>query len=679
MCLLAIFSSVSSGAAGFIYPDSASSSGGQFSASYAPSNLMNGGFTGPGDVIDTTVNYIASGNNYASASGTTSGFSITFEFDEAVELDGMYVWNYVYRNNGNGSGSPSAGVNAYTLTFYDGANGGGNQIGEVYSSNLAQAVYNAQNTAQTVSFGVSYTGVRSVVMQVVSNHGGTSFTGMSELAFSDVQNGGNGITSFTASESFVQKPAQIQLGWQVEEPISSLEIQPDVGDVLSLTSGGLGSVLVSPIGKTKYTLILNGTEEQSVEVVGLPEKEKVHLYLMIGQSNMQGAGRDRDAELDAGVGRVLQFGSRDGMKSQWLQAEHPLTALSVDGNVIGMGLEFGKTLLASQSDPEVVVGIINHAMGSTAIQWWAPGAPHSKKNRPGTSEPYYLYDEAIQRVNAAKQYGVLKGVLWHQGEYNSNPSQSNPAAEWDLYDERIQALVDNLRSDTGVAWLPFVCGKLVPSSWVNDSGQTINYNRPSQRDIVEAAMADLPNHRSNTACVENIGLRGMDNEMIHFDAWSQRELGQRYAAAMQQIYSNPFLMYMGGYYDPSELQDSEIIDPDGDNDGDGRSNFLENAFLTNPRLPDVFSVLSSPVIINDGAEDFAELSFIRRYDSEAPNYWVEVSEDLVSWVSNQDSGGVTEEMGSPQSNGNGTWTTTVRHALPESGKEHLFFRVKVSE
>jgi hypothetical protein len=59
-------------------------------------------------------------------------------------------------------------------------------------------------------------------------------------------------------------------------------------------------------------------------------------------------------------------------------------------------LEFAKTMLASNADPDVVIGLINHAKGTTAIQWWAPGVMDNKQINPATGLNYYLYDEAVR-------------------------------------------------------------------------------------------------------------------------------------------------------------------------------------------------------------------------------------------------------------------------------------------
>lgn len=522
------------GTAAFRYADEVSTTGGQFSASYPPGNLINNGFTSPTNTINTQVDYLAAGNNYATINGTTANFDLTFNFNAAANLSAMHVWNYVFRNGTGGASSTNNGVNAFTLTFYSATNGGGSVLGS-YTGNLARASWNALNPAQTIQFGTTNAGVRSVVMSVGSNHGG-SFAGMNELAFEDaLVTEPPLITEFDSSTNLVTYGSAATLTWVVSPAVTNLMITGGVGSVLALTTNGTGSLQVSPpYGSVTYGLIANGSVTNYVSLVSLPPKDKVHIYLLMGQSNMQGAGRPYNPVLDAGDVRVLQFGSRDGRESIWLQAKHPLTALSGGAGSIGMGLEFAKTLLASNADPDTVICLINHAIGSSAIQWWAPGVVDNKQTNPSTGLNYVLYDECVQRATNAASLGVIKGVLWHQGEYNSNTNNTNPSAEPALYAVRLGALVDNLRRDLKLPGLPFVCGKLVPT-WTNGVGTVFTVATLHRRDLVEAALQDLPNQRFNTACVENEGLTGHEDEAIHFNAVSQREFGRRYAGKFLAI------------------------------------------------------------------------------------------------------------------------------------------------
>lgn len=348
--------------------------------------------------------------------------------------------------------------------------------------------------------------------------------GQPTAAAPDTGNDAAPIESFTISTDVIAHGETATLRWQVG-PVSSLTLDNGLGDVLPLTTDGSGSLEVAPLGYASYTLTAGGQQQSTVSVIGLPERENLHIYILIGQSNMYGNGLYFDASQDGPNPRVLRFGSRDQIQPQWTLAEHPLK----DYNRIGMGLEFAQTMLAAAEEP-IAIGLINHALGASPIQAWQPGASHVGPNR-----TYYLYDETLQRARAASAFGVVKGVLWHQGEYNSH-GHSHPQAEPELYARRLHALVDNLRRDLQDPGLPLVCGKLVPP-WTNQSGRTFGWDGP-YRDTVENALAELPNHRPNSACVDNVGLKGNERKPIHFDAESQRELGRRYAREMLDILAN---------------------------------------------------------------------------------------------------------------------------------------------
>lgn len=382
-------------------------------------------------------------------------------------------------------------------------------------------------SGNSLRFGTSSTGLTPTQLALISIPGGSAVALDVNGFLIDTANSPY-ISGFQSSAPFVQRPATPTLNWSIGGAITSLSIQPDIGDVLPLTSGGSGSIAISPpLGEQTYTLTLNGTVSQSISIVSLPPRNKVHLYLLIGQSNMQGIGSPYSSTLDAAVPRVVKFGSRNGMESVWVKGGHPLTGLTSTGGSVGMGLEFAKTMLAANSDPEVVIGLINHGLGSTKIEWWAPGVVDDQQVNPITNQNYILYDEAVQRAIAASNYGVLKGVLWHQGESNSG---TQTAA--DAYAGQLHALVDNLRTSLNHPTLPFVCGKFVPDTWLYEDGSPGAFTGLPFRAITEATLMDLPNQRPYTYCADNNGLRARPDQLIHFDAYSQRLLGQRYATGM---------------------------------------------------------------------------------------------------------------------------------------------------
>ena len=220
------------------------------------------------------------------------------------------------------------------------------------------------------------------------------------------------------------------------------------------------------------------------------QKEKLHIYLLIGQSNM--AGRAPFTEKEAGVIERAYLLNSD---NQWEGAKNPLNRYSTIRKGLGMqkmnpGYSFSKAMLKLYG--EVSVGLVVNAKGGSSIKQWAKGTK--------------FYNDAVKRTKAAMETGELKGILWHQGESDSKDAQ---------YLEKLSALVQNLREDLGIPKLPFVAGQVNNVPLVNDQ------------------IAKLPGTVEATSFIRSEGLKAMDR--WHFDAASVKLMGQRYAAEMHKL------------------------------------------------------------------------------------------------------------------------------------------------
>jgi hypothetical protein len=187
------------------------------------------------------------------------------------------------------------------------------------------------------------------------------------------------------------------------------------------------------------TLLTSSATAQSLrpkvrEQVAAPaQKEKFRLYLLIGQSNM--AGRGTVEVQDTLPNRHML---RLNPAGQWEVAQDPIHFdKSVAG--VGPGLTFGKELAAQ--DTSLVIGLIPCAVGGSAISYWQPGAfyPPTKTNP---------YDDAIRRARTAMQSGTLAGIIWHQGESDSNPTGSA------AYAQNLTALITRFRQDLQAPTVP---------------------------------------------------------------------------------------------------------------------------------------------------------------------------------------------------------------------------------
>lgn len=223
-----------------------------------------------------------------------------------------------------------------------------------------------------------------------------------------------------------------------------------------------------------------------------------HVYLLVGQSNMAGRGIITDEYRGLSQPNILML-DKEG---KWVTASHPLHFDKPARAGVGPGLAFGLEMV--KANPSVRIGLIPCAVGGTAIESWQPGA----MDRVTRTHPY---DDAVTRLRIAMKSGVIKGIVWHQGEANSTTEKSAG------YLENLGSLIDRLRQTAGDNSLPFVAGEL---GRYRDNYQLINDQ-----------LKQLPGKVKNTALASSEGLVHKGDK-THFDAASATELGKRFAAQM---------------------------------------------------------------------------------------------------------------------------------------------------
>jgi len=221
-------------------------------------------------------------------------------------------------------------------------------------------------------------------------------------------------------------------------------------------------------------------------------ESSLHLYLLIGQSNMAGrAPIPDDAKGDIENCYLLND------QGEWSPASNPLNRYSsirkdLEMQKLGPGYSFARTMLAQA--PDVSLGLVVNAKGGSKIDSWQKGER--------------FYEEALARVRIAQQSGTLKGILWHQGESNYEDQDYLP---------KLIQLIADLRADLNDKNLPFVVGQINGIKLINDQ------------------LSMLPESVPFTDCVSFDGLVAQDK--WHFDSESQLELGIRYADAMQAVFA----------------------------------------------------------------------------------------------------------------------------------------------
>jgi hypothetical protein len=228
---------------------------------------------------------------------------------------------------------------------------------------------------------------------------------------------------------------------------------------------------------------------------------KFELYILIGQSNMAGRGPITDELKDEGNDSVFSFNK----EKQWVIARHPLHFDKPGISAVGPGLSFG--IVMAKANPKVRIGLIPCAVGGTPIEHWEPGA----FDPPTKTHPY---DDAVERIKAAMQYGVIKGVIWHQGESNADPEKSKE------YLDKLIELIGRVRTLVNNPQLPFIAGEI---------GQFYK-----NQELINDQLKLLPAKVPFTAVASSNGLKNKGDN-THFDGASADELGKRYAAKMLEV------------------------------------------------------------------------------------------------------------------------------------------------
>lgn len=233
-----------------------------------------------------------------------------------------------------------------------------------------------------------------------------------------------------------------------------------------------------------------------------PAEPPLHLYLLAGQSNM--AGRGDVEELDRML--VPSIFALDA-NMIWGPAKEPLHFDKPDIVGVGPGFAFGRAM--AEAKPGVRIGLIPGAVGGSSIRAWLPNQVHEQTNtRP--------WDDAVSRTFRvlAQQGGELKGIIWHQGEADSNEFAPQ-------YEDALVDLVERFRREFQNPDLPFVAAPLADFFVAGN---------PAAAEI-NAAAARLPERLPHTAVISAEGMTPKADN-VHLDTASEREIGRRYAEAM---------------------------------------------------------------------------------------------------------------------------------------------------
>ncbi|MFC3117346.1 sialate O-acetylesterase [Cellvibrio fontiphilus] len=236
-----------------------------------------------------------------------------------------------------------------------------------------------------------------------------------------------------------------------------------------------------------------------------------HIYLLFGQSNMEGAApieaQDRTTNDRVKVMANLNCSNLGRTYGNWYTASPPLNRC---WSGLGPGDYFGKTM-ADGMPSGVTIGLVPAAVSGTPIELYQKTAPIGRNNADIPAQFNSGYAWLLDMAKKAQERGVIKGIIFHQGESNTSDQQ------WKF---KVKEIVTNLREDLNIGEVPFIAGELLYA----DYNGCCHWHNPE--------INKLPGMLSNSFVASAAGLPNIPGDGAHFSTASVREFGIRYAQIM---------------------------------------------------------------------------------------------------------------------------------------------------
>lgn len=261
----------------------------------------------------------------------------------------------------------------------------------------------------------------------------------------------------------------------------------------------------------------------AIQSEGLCRDKKLYVFLCFGQSNMEGNARiqpqdtvDVDPRLQ--VLEAVDCPNLGRTKGNFYTAVPPLCRCKTG---LTPADYFGRAMVANLPK-DVRVAIINVAVGGCKIELfdkdnyqtyvatapsWMIGMIKEYDGNP--------YQRLVDMAKLAQKAGVIKGILLHQGESNTNDT---------LWPKKVNLVYQNLMKDLNLKPknVPLLAGELVNA---DEGGACASMNK---------IIAKLPQTIPNSYIISSSGCPGIADH-LHFTAEGYRKLGKRYGVKMLSL------------------------------------------------------------------------------------------------------------------------------------------------
>ena len=256
-----------------------------------------------------------------------------------------------------------------------------------------------------------------------------------------------------------------------------------------------------------------------------------YIYLCFGQSNMEGNAQPESVDKTGVDTRfkmlaTTNFSSPKRTMGQWYTATPPI--VSPQGG-LGMADYFGRTMVAALP-LDVTVGVVDVAIGGCDIRMFDKDKYTTYAQKDDWSgqlaRQFYggnPYKRLIDMAKVAKETGVIKGILLHQGcTNNGDPNWPNMVKK--IYNDILTDL--ELSADS----VPLFAGETLRQE---EGGACYGHNTQVNR---------LPQVIPTAHVISSLSCPGNGQDPWHFNATGYRIMGKRYAYAALQVMGRETIM-----------------------------------------------------------------------------------------------------------------------------------------
>lgn len=254
----------------------------------------------------------------------------------------------------------------------------------------------------------------------------------------------------------------------------------------------------------------------------LPRDKNFYIFLCFGQSNMEGNARiePQDTIVDPRfqVMAAVDCPTMGRTKGNWYPAVPPLCRCRTG---LTPADYFGRTMIDNLPKRKKV-GVINVSVAGCKIELYDKDNYQSYVSTAASWMTNIIseyngnpYEYLVEMAKLAQKDGVIKGILLHQGESNTDDTQ---------WPQKVKVIYDNLIKDLN----------LNPKSVPLLAGEVVNADQDGVCASMNNIIGTLPQFIPTSYVISSKGCTdARDN--LHFNAEGYRELGRRYAAEMLSL------------------------------------------------------------------------------------------------------------------------------------------------